>query len=138
MKNYHLQAEAYRVYRSAIFNHALVNPGKCSICPETNYIVAHHEDYSKPLDVVWFCGSCHQRRHAELRRNGTARYHQEKSKMKMPDREYKAQKELVAMLPERCQGFTLAPEYWDQGVAYRQCRMGVLYGERYCWRHITK
>lgn len=25
---------------------------------------AHHEDYSKPLEVVWLCASCHQRHHA--------------------------------------------------------------------------
>ena len=29
--------------------------------------VAHHEDYDKPLEVVWFCQPCHKQRHKELR-----------------------------------------------------------------------
>ena len=34
----------------------------CEECsrPDTQ---AHHEDYSKPLDVVWLCVDCHMRRH---------------------------------------------------------------------------
>lgn len=24
---------------------------------------AHHEDYSKPLEIIWLCPSCHKRRH---------------------------------------------------------------------------
>jgi hypothetical protein len=27
----------------------------------------HHEDYSKPLEVVWLCRSCHKRRHAQIK-----------------------------------------------------------------------
>lgn len=38
----------------------------CEICSETKNIHAHHEDYSKPLDVVWLCVSCHGLRHREI------------------------------------------------------------------------
>ena len=28
---------------------------------------AHHEDYDKPLEVMWLCTPCHKQRHKELR-----------------------------------------------------------------------
>ena len=37
----------------------------CSVCGNGQSI-AHHEDYDKPLDVVWLCQPCHKARHAEI------------------------------------------------------------------------
>jgi len=34
----------------------------CVVCNDAKS-VAHHEDYDKPLDVVWFCNPCHKQRH---------------------------------------------------------------------------
>jgi len=34
----------------------------CKICGDKN-VHAHHEDYSKPLDVVWLCALHHHRHH---------------------------------------------------------------------------
>lgn len=34
----------------------------CSICSNQKS-VAHHEDYDKPLDVVWLCQPCHVNHH---------------------------------------------------------------------------
>ena len=28
--------------------------------------LAHHEDYDKPLEVIWFCQLCHKQRHKEI------------------------------------------------------------------------
>ena len=38
----------------------------CVICGDVRSH-GHHEDYSKPLEVVWLCAHHHQQRHAELR-----------------------------------------------------------------------
>jgi len=37
----------------------------CCRCGEAKSI-AHHEDYDKPLEVVWLCQPCHKQRHKEL------------------------------------------------------------------------
>jgi len=52
MLNYHLRS-----------GHITKKP--CEKCGDINS-EAHHEDYSKPLDVVWLCDQCHKQRHKEL------------------------------------------------------------------------
>ncbi len=54
------------VYNRAIANGRLVR-GPCAICGKPNG-VGHHENYDKPLDVVWLCPSHHRLRHNELNR----------------------------------------------------------------------
>lgn len=56
------QAVVFRALRAG----RLVRPATCSRCPNEGPH-AHHEDYAKPLVVVWLCVTCHVRRHAELR-----------------------------------------------------------------------
>ena len=41
----------------------LVRPAKCESCGEGCKPEAHHEDYSKPLDVIWLCKPCHGSAH---------------------------------------------------------------------------
>ena len=38
----------------------------CVRCGEAKS-VAHHEDYDKPIEVMWLCQPCHKQRHKELR-----------------------------------------------------------------------
>ncbi len=40
----------------------------CCVCGTTDRINAHHEDYSRPLDVIWFCAKHHSQHHADLNR----------------------------------------------------------------------
>lgn len=35
----------------------------CGRCGTVNHIHTHHEDCSKPLDVIWLCRKCHRHRH---------------------------------------------------------------------------
>jgi hypothetical protein len=35
----------------------------CTICKTECKLQAHHEDYSKPLDVIWVCVDCHAKIH---------------------------------------------------------------------------
>lgn len=39
----------------------------CETCGTTENVHAHHDDYSKPLDVRWLCASDHAAEHVELR-----------------------------------------------------------------------
>lgn len=38
----------------------------CERCGEKKSY-AHHEDYDKPLEVMWLCQPCHKQRHKELK-----------------------------------------------------------------------
>ena len=38
----------------------------CEICGKKNHLHAHHEDYSKPLAVRWFCEKHHLQLHGKL------------------------------------------------------------------------
>ena len=40
-------------------------PKSCSLCGRIDKIQAHHQDYSKPLEVIWLCASCHKKIHLE-------------------------------------------------------------------------
>lgn len=45
--------------------------GKCEVCGSLR-VDAHHDDYSTPLEVRWFCRTHHQKHHAEMRRQEAA------------------------------------------------------------------
>lgn len=49
---------------NALKTKKLVKPIECSECSGKDRIIhGHHEDYMKPLDVIWLCNKCHKKRH---------------------------------------------------------------------------
>jgi len=60
------RSAAHSSVSQAIRNGSLVRQ-PCVRCGEAKS-VAHHEDYDKPLDVVWLCQPCHKQRHKELKK----------------------------------------------------------------------
>lgn len=45
----------------------------CQKCGQVSNVHAHHDDYSKPLDIIWLCSVHHKARHKELKLLGTQR-----------------------------------------------------------------
>ena len=55
---------AHSAVARALRNGSLVRQ-PCCRCADSKS-VAHHEDYDKPLEVMWLCQPCHKQRHKEL------------------------------------------------------------------------
>lgn len=53
--------KAQRLTHYAIKLGFLKKPSCCESCKEKRKLLAHHEDYSKPLEVTWLCYSCHSK-----------------------------------------------------------------------------
>lgn len=63
-----LQTKAHQATKTAIWNGRLT-PSNCETC-DSEFVVAHHDDYHFPLAVRWLCQGCHVKWH---RVNGPGR-----------------------------------------------------------------
>lgn len=58
------KVRARDLLRKAVYYGKIEKPSFCQKCKKIkNRIEGHHEDYSKPYDVVWLCVSCHRKLH---------------------------------------------------------------------------
>lgn len=57
------QTKALRAQKKGI-----IQKKPCQVCGSTNHIQGHHDDYSKPLDVIWLCPKHHGERHVQINR----------------------------------------------------------------------
>lgn len=60
-----------RSYLNEYLQRGKVKKTSCQHCGDSN-VEAHHEDYSKPLDVIWLCRSCHLELHKQRDRKQKA------------------------------------------------------------------
>jgi hypothetical protein len=51
--------QAHIVVGNAIKAGRITRPSRCSACHSECRPDAHHEDYSKPFEIVWLCRKCH-------------------------------------------------------------------------------
>lgn len=69
---------AQRKVRKAVLAGKIIRPEHCEICKCEGKVQGHHEDYNKPLEVIWMCSKCHIYHHQEYR------FHAERLNEKTP------------------------------------------------------
>jgi hypothetical protein len=57
--------KAHSAVSKAVRHGTLIKEPCCRCGNEKS--VAHHDDYDKPLDIMWLCQPCHKQRHKELK-----------------------------------------------------------------------
>lgn len=57
---------AHNRVMKAILRGRLIRPSHCSNCKRACKPEAHHDDYSKPLEVRWLCKTCHMKHHGYI------------------------------------------------------------------------
>lgn len=60
---------AARSLTKKLITHGIIKKENCKICNDPNSQV-HHTNYSKPLEIIWFCAKHHRKEHQRLNRLG--------------------------------------------------------------------
>jgi len=67
-KDRKLEKSAHQKVYAAVKSGKLKRPRFCSMCGGGTYIQGHHNDYRKPLLVIWVCWCCHMTLHQKRRK----------------------------------------------------------------------
>lgn len=54
-------------FGNAVRDGKVKKPPHCEVCAAPGDVHGHHDDYSRPLDVIWCCTACHGLIHAYWR-----------------------------------------------------------------------
>jgi hypothetical protein len=54
---------ARQILRNAVRRGEIIKPSQCGQCDLVLPLQGHHDDYSKPLEVIWLCPLCHGENH---------------------------------------------------------------------------
>lgn len=65
-KKYPEKYKAHCLVKNALYKGDLVKPDRCECCDKKRKVEAHHDCYTKPLDVVWLCKECHTTVHRDF------------------------------------------------------------------------
>ncbi len=57
------KVKVHHQVENAIWRGRLDRKRICERCSKECRLHAHHEDYSKPFDVIWLCPHCHKQIH---------------------------------------------------------------------------
>lgn len=60
--------KVHSVVNNAKRDGKIAPPSTCGYCGRETRLVAHHESYDQPLNVVWLCQACHVRLHHAKRK----------------------------------------------------------------------
>lgn len=71
MARYPERRRAWKAVERAVARGRLTRPDRCA-CGRAMPVIAHHDDYTRPLDVAWLCHACHRARHEELAREAVS------------------------------------------------------------------
>ena len=59
---------ARKLLHNAVYRGKIKKPKHCKHCGREENLQGHHNDYSKPLVVLWLCAKCHAILHKEYNR----------------------------------------------------------------------
>ncbi len=59
--------EAVRSFTRNCIKKGILIKGNCKVCGKNENVEAHHEDYGKPLEVIWLCRIHHRELHNGLK-----------------------------------------------------------------------
>lgn len=66
------KVKAHGLVKAALNSGILIRSPFCLLCWKACATHGHHQDYSKPLDVVWLCSWCHAFVHGRANKKGLA------------------------------------------------------------------
>lgn len=62
-----VKKQARTTLSNAVRDGKVARPPHCEVCSAPGDVHGHHDDYTKPLDVIWCCSACHSLIHAYWR-----------------------------------------------------------------------
>lgn len=62
---YPMKYAAHVLFGNAVRDGKIIRENSCSVCKSNYKVEAHHDDYTKPLEVRWLCEPCHKKWHRE-------------------------------------------------------------------------